>query len=190
MKISGCPSIRLPGPVNPKTTTMVETSRLMIIPLDPAQLELYLLAGGKFEKRFELQDNGRNVSPEVKKTVVDQSLPKIKAAGSYDYLFITFWIVIEKASKKIVAELGFKGVPNSMGEIEIGYGTMHQERGNGYMTEAVAGMLTWAKTEPPIRWILAETEETNIPSIRIMEKNNFILFNKKENMLWWKIPVK
>jgi hypothetical protein len=173
-----------------KTTVMVETTRLMIIPLDPAQLELYLAGGGKFERRFELEETGRDVSPEVKKSVVELSMPKIRAAGSYDFLFITFWIVIEKTGKKIVAELGFKGAPNESGEIEIGYGTMHQHRRKGYMTEAVGGMIQWAKNQGPVRWILAETEETNIPSIRIMEKNHFSVFNKKENMLWWKIPVK
>ena len=178
------------GGAGDKTTSMVETTRLMIIPLDPPQLELYLAGGGKFERRFELEDTGRNVSPEVKKSVDEFSMTKIKAAGSYDFLFVTFWVVIEKSGKKIVAELGFKGAPNESGEIEIGYGTMHQHRGKGYMTEAVAGMVQWAKNQVSVRWVLAETEETNIASIRIMEKNNFSVFNKKENMLWWKIPVK
>jgi len=162
----------------------------MILPLDPEQLELYLAAGGRFEKRFELEYTGRDVAPEIKKSVTEQTLPRIREAGPIDYLYITFWIVIEKTSRKIVAELGFKGAPNRMGEIEIGYGTMYQYRGKGYMTEAVGGMIQWARKQPGVKWILAETEETNLPSIRIMEKNEFSLFDKKDNMLWWRIAVR
>ena len=48
-----------------------------------------------------------------------------------------------------------------MGEIEIGYGTMHGQRRKGYMTEAVGGMIDWAKQRADVKYILAETDENN-----------------------------
>ena len=118
------------------------------------------------------------------------TLPKIKKAGVYNYLFHTFWIVVEKKSKCIVAELGFKGEPNHKGEIEIGYGTMPGQRGKGFMTEAVGGMIVWAKSQPAIHLVLAETDEKNIASVKIVQKNNFQFIKRKGRMLWWKISVK
>jgi ribosomal-protein-alanine N-acetyltransferase len=169
---------------------MVETSRLTIIPLNYRQLELYIHGKGKLEKEFRLTITGRTVTPDIKERVIDLILPKVKAAIADEYLFYTFWIVIEKTSKIIVAELGFKGEPNKKGEIEIGYGTMHEERKKGYMTEAVGGMIDWARDHVDVKYILAETDENNLASIKVLKKNKFRFFDATEKMKWWKIRVK
>jgi len=169
---------------------MIETDRLIILPLNYEQLDLYLQANGRLEKLLHLTDNGRTIAPDVKEMVSAFTLPKIKKAGIPNYLFFTFWIVIEKQTRTIVAELGFKGEPNEKGEIEIGYGTMPAQRGKGFMTEAVGGMIAWAKDQADIKHILAETEEKNIASVKIVQKNNFQFIRKKGKMLWWKISVK
>ena len=169
---------------------MVETARLTIIPLNHRQLELYMQAEGELEKELRLTITGRLVVPEIKERVIDLILPKVKSTITDEYLFYTFWIVVEKPSKTIVAELGFKGVPDKNGEIEIGYGTMPEQRKKGYMTEAVAGMINWAKQRADVKYILAETDENNLASIKVLQKNNFQLFDKRERMKWWKISVK
>ncbi|MBO9565516.1 MAG: GNAT family N-acetyltransferase [Niastella sp.] len=165
---------------------MVETSRLLIRPLDKEQLQLYLQADDLFEKSAGLACNGRTVVPSVQNMVNNFTIPQMVAATTDDYLFYTFWIVVERSSRLIVAELGFKGAPSDNGEIEIGYGTMPAQQGKGFMTEAVNGMLLWAKHRLDIACILAETDETNAASIRVLRKNNFAQYNRKGNMLWWK----
>ena len=166
---------------------MIETDRLLIIPLTMEQLQLYLEADGRLEEKLQLADSGRTFSPEVKKIVLQDTMVKLNKASGDNYLYYTFWIVVQKSTRLIVAELGFKGEPDEKGEIEIGYGTMPSERGKGFMTEAVAGIVAWAKNKPEIVAILAETEESNLASIKIVQKNNFFLFGQKEKMLWWKI---
>ena len=168
---------------------MVETNNLLILPLNYEQLDLYLQANGRLEKLLHLKDTGRTIAPDIKEIVTAFTLPKIKKAGAIDYLFFTFWIVVEKKSRSIVAELGFKGEPNEKGEVEIGYGTMPGQRGKGFMTEAVSGMILWARTQPRIKYILAETEEKNTASIKIVEKNKFEFTGKKGKMMWWKLKV-
>jgi len=168
---------------------MIETIRLKVIPLTYNQLVLYLSAEDKFEKEHGLAVTGRVVALEVKDIVERFTLPWMKLAYEDNYLFYTFWIVIDKTSEIIVAELGFKGIPNNKGEIEIGYGTMPDQQGKGYMTEAVAGMIQWAAGRADVEYILAETDENNYASIRIVQKNGFIPYNKKGEMLWWKITV-
>ncbi|HEY4155237.1 MAG TPA: GNAT family N-acetyltransferase, partial [Puia sp.] len=80
-------------------------------------------------------------------------------------------------------------LPDKTGGIEIGYGTMPSHRGKGIMTEAVGGMIQWAKSRPDIESILAETDKDNKASICVLEKNQFILFDVRENMKWWRINV-
>ncbi len=169
---------------------MVETERLVILPLNYEQLDLYLQANGRLEKLLHLKDEGRTISPDVKEMVSTFTLPKLKRAGPANYLFFTFWIVVEKKMRTIVAELGFKGEPNEKGEVEIGYGTMPGQRGKGYMTEAVGGMIGWARNHSAIKYILAETDEKNTASVKIVQKNKFEFTGKKGKMMWWKIGVK
>jgi len=168
---------------------MVETSRLIIIPLSYQQLRLYLKGKGRLEKELRLTETVRNVSPQVKDNVEFLVLPSMKKALSDHYLFFTFWLVVEKTSRTIIAELGFKGVPNDMGEIEIGYGTFFGQRGKGLMTEAVGGMVEWAKQRPDVNCIVAEADENNQASIRVLQKNDFEIFDKKGAMFWWKRDV-
>ena len=151
---------------------------------------MYLQGNGRFEKLLHLKDVGRTIAPDVKQMVAVFTLPKIKRAGPDNYLFFTFWIVVEKNTRSIVAELGFKGEPNEKGEVEIGYGTLPDQRGKGFMTEAVGGMVAWARKQSRIKYILAETDEKNTPSIRIVEKNNFLYTGKKGKMMWWRIDVR
>lgn len=168
---------------------MIETHRLEIFPLTPADLELYLQAENKFEDAFALAYTGRIVAPEVLKMVTGFTLPNMRNAAADNYLFFTFWLVIEKASRTVVAELGFKGEPNTRHEVEIGYGTMPRRQGEGFMSEAVGGMIGWAKNRKDIATILAETDQQNLPSIKVLRKNGFAQFDKRDNMLWWKINI-
>jgi ribosomal-protein-alanine N-acetyltransferase len=166
---------------------MVETIRLLIIPLTYKELQLYLQGNDLYEQAAGLTGAGRTVVPAVQEMVTKFTLPKMAHAPADHYLFYTFWVVMEKASRAIVAELGFKGEPNVRKEIEIGYGTMPVQQGKGYMTEAVGGMLNWAKVRIDVDAMLAETDETNTASIRVLRNNRFIQFDKKGNMLWWKV---
>ena len=168
---------------------MVETGRLIIIPLNYDQLRLYLRGNGKLEKELQLANNLRNVSHEAKESAGFFILPAMKKAVGDHFLFFTFWLVVEKISRSIVAELGFKGAPNNNNEIEIGYGTFFGERKKGFMTEAVGGMIEWAKKRVDVKYLLAESDESNLASIRVLEKNNFKVFDKKGAMLWWKKEV-
>jgi RimJ/RimL family protein N-acetyltransferase len=165
---------------------MVETENLKIIPLSAAELECYLAGAGKLEQLFNLKLTGRAVSPAVKERISSTVMPELRRMEGSDYLFSTFWIVVEKSSLIIVAELGFKGKPDQQGNIEIGYGTMPSHRRKGIMTEAVGGMIGWAASMPEIHCILAETDKDNRASIRVLEKNHFVPFDLRKNMRWWK----
>ena len=172
-----------------KNPVVVETERLFITPLNYRQLALYIEASDKLERKLNLAETGRLIAPQVKTMVTLATLPKMKRSPRDNYLFHTFWLIIEKKSKTIIAELGFKGAPGKDGGIEIGYGTLPEKRRMGFMTEAVGGMIQWAKGRPDLRYILAETDEQNKASIRVVEKNNFKSVDKIGKMRWWKVDL-
>ena len=172
-----------------KNPDAVETERLHLFPLTARQLELYIQADNKLEQALCLANTGRTIAPQVQETVTKFTLPNMRKVSGSNYLFYTFWLVVDKQTRTIVAELGFKGPPDEAGTVEIGYGTMPAMQGRGYMTEAVKGILQWASTRPDINTVLAEIRSSNIPSIRVVQKNGFDHFDKKGEMLWWKADV-
>ena len=168
---------------------MIENEDLKIIALTHPQLIRYLEANNLLEKELGLHQNNRNVSPDVKEMVENFTLPKIKETGPADFLYYTFWIVVDKKINTIVAELGFKGPPNVAGEVEIGYGTMPAFQGKGYMTRAVKCVIGWAANREDIKTILGSVDKTNAASIRVLENNGFEFYDEKDGLLWCKISV-
>ncbi len=173
-----------------RNPNVIETERLHLFPLTLPQLELYLKANDGLEKELGLMPFGRTMAPQVKDMVTKFTLPKIYEAVEDDYLFYTFWLVVDKQSRVIVAEMGFKGPPVDGGRVEIGYGTMPAMQNKGYMTEAVNGMLQWAASRKDIRLVLAETRASNAPSIRVVEKNGFETISRQGENIWWRKLLK
>ncbi len=87
----------------------------------------------------------------------------------------------------MVADVCFKGMPNAAGEIEIGYGTYDEFQGKGFMTEALGAMIEWAFSQPGVKTMLAETDQTNEASHRTLLKNNFKQDKEVDKMIWWKL---
>jgi len=73
-----------------------------------------------------------------------------------------------------VGDLCFKGL-KSGGQVEIGYGLIDTYWNKGYATEAVGVIVKWALNQPGVKYVEAEAEPDNIASIRVLEKNNFVL---------------
>ena len=168
---------------------MLETQRLLIKPLTHSQLIKYLENNGSLETELNLNSGSRSISPELDEALKQTILPNV-ANPNKNYLYSTLWTIILKQQNKMIGDLCFVGEPNTDGEIEIGYGTYHEFRGNGYMTEAVGGMIEWAKQQPEIKSIFAATEKNNKPSYSVLEKNNFTKTNETENMFHWQLKIK
>jgi RimJ/RimL family protein N-acetyltransferase len=110
-------------------------------------------------------------------------------ANENDYLFFTLWTVILKSENRMVGDLCFRGTPGENGSIEIGYGTYEDFRGNGFMTEAVGGMINWAKMQPLVKSIVASTDKTNVASMVILQKNGFVKSGESDDFFHWKLQL-
>jgi len=167
---------------------MIETERLQLKPLQYEELKKYLYQKSIFEKELSLLPAKRTFNDDLFEILTKVVLPKVQNAAE-DFLYYTLWVVIDKIEKQFVGDFLFKGAPNYIGQIEVGYGTYSDVQNKGYMTETISGVIEWAKTHEPITYIIAETEQINTPSIRVLEKNDFTKIGSSYNMFFWQRKV-
>ena len=87
----------------------------------------------------------------------------------------SFWYLLTQSAEtpQVLGICGFKGRPDESGSVEIGYSVMSQYRLNGYATEAVTRLISWAFSHQNVAEVCAETLPYLQKSIRVMEKNGF-----------------
>jgi [ribosomal protein S5]-alanine N-acetyltransferase len=167
---------------------MIETRRLIIKPLTYEQLVKYTACDNSLEQELNVKPSSRTISPELKEALEETILLNV-ADTSKNYLYSTLWTAISKAENKMIGDLCIVGEPNAAGEIEIGYGTYDEFQGMGYMTEMVAGIISWAQTQPSVKSIVASTEKMNEASFRVLVKNGFIKINETDATIHWKLEL-
>ena len=167
---------------------MLETPRLTLIPLTLDQLRLYIADNYRLEQAIGIRKGYRTPVEPTKSIVTHFTIPRLQDPA-LDPLYHTMWLAIDREKQQFVAEAKFKGEPDETGSIEIGYGTYPTLRRQGYMTEMVGALVSWAKSQPHVERIVADTEAQNIASQKVLEKNDFRLFDRVEEMLWWEYLI-
>lgn len=164
---------------------MTETNRLVLQPLTHGQLVKYIRNDQSLEEELGLRPSHRAISPELKEALEETILPNV-ADSRMNYLYATLWTLISKEQGCMVGDLCFVGEPNADGEVEIGYGTYEAHRGHGYMTEAVGGMIAWARQQAGVVSIFAATEQANLASFAVLEKNGFLKVGAADGLFQWR----
>lgn len=95
------------------------------------------------------------------------------------------WLILDKNTRKILGSIGFIGQPDSTGCVEIGFGIVSDERRKGYCCEALRCLKNWAFTNDSVRCIIAKCEVTNIGSISVLEKTEFIRMGVEDDLIVW-----
>ncbi len=137
---------------------LIETERLLISPMEPAELS-------------ELVDIYAVSAPELS-LAYGEMLEGCKA-HPMQYLWYTSWRIARKADGAIVGYAGFKGLGPD-GSAEIGYGLESGYEGLGYATEAVTAICSRALSQPGVIGIEAETSPDNEASMRVLQKAGFV----------------
>ena len=83
------------------------------------------------------------------------------------------WTICLKSGEEI-GGIGFKGVPDAAGNVEVGYGVDEVYQNQGYATEAVGAMLQWALSYDAVSCVQGQTEANNIISQKVLRKNGFV----------------
>ncbi len=163
---------------------MLETTLLLLKPLTYSQLVKYTLNDGSLEQELRLNATVREISPDLKDALEQVIIPGV-ADPERNYLFATLWTIILKEENRMVGDICFYGEPNEEGEVEIGYGTYSADQGRGYMTEAVAVLIRWAREQPGVKKILASTNKANVASYTVLVKNGFEKVGESDELFSW-----
>jgi len=68
---------------------------------------------------------------------------------------------------------GSLGPPDAGGEVEIGYSLMDPFQHRGYATEMMVAIVEWIARDPRVTRIVAETDDANAPSQRLLGRLAF-----------------
>lgn len=103
------------------------------------------------------------------------------------------WMIV--SGGEVVGLASYKQPPDPAGVVEIGYGVAPEHRGRGHATRAVTAMLEYARTDPSVCAVRAETAVANTASQRALERNGFTQYGTGNDpddgpMLLWKIVLK
>lgn len=145
----------------------LETDRLYLTALTEKQLKLWIEDCSALEKEL----NCNYYAEPLEGVFLDIVKKQYEAAkkDSENYCYHSFWFLIRKSDRVVVGSADFKDVPNTNGEIEIGYGLGKVYEHNGYMTEAVKAMCEWAMKQKNVLHIIAETDINGTSSQSILK---------------------
>lgn len=163
---------------------MIETERLELIPLRHEYLRLWVENISELEKKLVCFYKAEPIEGLFLDIVKGQLEKTVK--DSEHYYWHSFWFLIRKSDRIVVGSADFKGLPNSDGEVEIGYGLGKKYEHNGYMTEAVMAMCHWALRQDGVTRVIAETELEGTASQKILERCGFVKY-RQGNTLWWRL---
>ena len=167
---------------------MIETERLILIPLNHNQLVKYIKCNDSLEEELTLNTKSRTISLELKDALEQTILPNV-ADKSHNYLYSTLWTAVLKTENMMIGDFCIYGEPNENGEIEIGYGIYEEFQNRGYMTEIVRGIIEWTKKQPIVKSIIASTDKINLASVRVLEKNGFKKIGETDTIINLKIEI-
>lgn len=163
---------------------ILETKRLELLPLLPHQLRKWTEDLPALEQELKCIYRAEPLEG-LFLTIVKGQL-EITEQHPDDYLWHSFWFLIRKTDRIVVGSADFKGIPDAKQEVEIGYGLGKEFEHQGYMTEAVEALCTWALTQKNVAHIIAETDLDGFASQRILQRCGFTE-TKRQKTVWWRL---
>ncbi len=94
------------------------------------------------------------------------------------------WLIIHKKERVLIGDVGFMGGPKD-GIAEIGYSIVPEYRNQGYATEAALYLIHWALRQREIRRVTAQCLNSNLGSIKVLEKIGMRQLESDGIMLHW-----
>jgi ribosomal-protein-alanine N-acetyltransferase len=113
----------------------------------------------------------------------------LQAAAAAGEEHFGVWVIVERASRTVVGDIGFIGPPGEDGSVEIGYSVIPDRRGRGYATEAAGRLVDWALRQPGVDAVVAGCDRGNAPSIRVLERTGFVRSGETDGRLRWRLEV-
>jgi ribosomal-protein-alanine N-acetyltransferase len=121
---------------------MIQTERLSLVPLTIKQLETALASVSQLSETM-----GFSIVAEMMRgnteSAIKKKLAKMQGVREDFHPWYTYWLIVVRDQNTGAGVVGFKGVPDDLGAVEVGYRMAEAYRGHGYMTEAVQALVDW-----------------------------------------------
>jgi ribosomal-protein-alanine N-acetyltransferase len=165
----------------------IQTERLRLIPLLLDQLQCFIASPDVLERGLGFEVSCELVTDQLCRAIA-MKVTKMERVAPSDYEWYTYWLIVVKDSLFGAGLAGFKGLPDTQGQAEIGYGIDPTYQNKGYMTEAVKGLLEWAFQDPRCKAIIApNTKKWNVASNHVLKKVGMQVYGETEDALDWRI---
>lgn len=165
MSVRG-PDLRIPDPIEtPRLTLVPASAELLAADLaQPAQLGRLL---GVHVPDGWPPELVRDVMPAFHELLVRR--PELTG-------WLMWYYVLRASGRRhspdgpiLIGDGGFGGWPES-GTVVMGYSVMASFHGQGFATEAAAGMVRWAFEHEQVRRVVADVFPDNLASVRVLQK--------------------
>ncbi|MBB4714345.1 GNAT superfamily N-acetyltransferase [Streptomyces luteogriseus] len=83
------------------------------------------------------------------------------------------YALVRREDGRAIGAMGFHGVPDGAGRVEVGYDLVEGARGHGYATEALRALSAWALERDEVRTVVANVERDNLPSQNVLARAGF-----------------
>ncbi|MFD7770262.1 GNAT family N-acetyltransferase [Streptomyces sp. NPDC059787] len=97
------------------------------------------------------------------------------------------YVLVRREDDRAVGAMGFHGVPDEDGRVEIGYDLSVDARGNGYATEALRTLSAWALTRDGVRTVAAVVDQENVPSQKVVTRAGFTEVSRQEGQISYEL---
>ncbi|MBN1658535.1 MAG: GNAT family N-acetyltransferase [Anaerolineae bacterium] len=165
----------------------IETVRLRLVALSHRQLQQYLDSPGGLELELGISVSRAVLTDRVCGAIA-KKVARMAGGNLADHPWYTYWLAIVRDVPFGAGLLGFKGVPNQAGEVEIGYGIDPEYEGQGYTTEAAQALIAWAFRNPVCRAVVAPgTLKMNAGSNRVLQKLGMRLVAESDEANDWRV---
>jgi len=150
----------------------LRTDRLRLVPLDADGMRLFVDEWLALQRRLGLTPSSAWMTDRYTLEAARrhrQEMLRDPAA----WMWWTFWQVVLAANNVSIGLVDFKGPPGADGGIAVGCSFAPTYWGRGYATEAVAALLARTLRQSVVRYIMADTDVTNVRAHRILQKLGF-----------------
>ncbi|GFP76609.1 GNAT family N-acetyltransferase [Clostridium fungisolvens] len=162
----------------------IETTRLILIPITLEVTKSLISGGSKEVEKLGIKidenwptDDTKDILP-----IIYETLEKAKIPSGFEA-----WMIVKKDNMQVIGDIGFHGKPDEKGEVEVGYGLVENERGNGIGFESLKAIIDWAISQKSVKVIKAECLIDNKASSRILEKVGMKEINRDQNLIYWEL---
>jgi len=150
------------------------TERLILRQLDEADKgNIFLLRSDEKVNKYLERTGQKNI------TEANEFISKINEGISRNKWI--YWAISLKENHELIGTICLWNFSNKNTTAEIGYELIPEFHGKGIMNEALRKIIDFGFEKINLRKIYAYTHKENAASIRLLNKNNFVLNKKPED---------